>query len=128
MSRTFPVSIRTASAAAHAAALGVMGLLTKPSFRISNMFGPTERSKRALIGSVDSRSVIELALVHRLASPLWRLRRANAIETGLLNFRVKLCPRAGRTRPAGAVNRERPARGPMGIAKSLARTDETIRG
>jgi hypothetical protein len=44
-----------------------------------------------------------------------------------LNFRAKLCPRAGKTRPADPVNRERPARGPMDIAKSLARTDKTIR-
>jgi hypothetical protein len=39
--------------------------------------------ERDLIGSVDPRSVIELELVHRLASLLWRLRRAGAIETGL---------------------------------------------
>ena len=39
--------------------------------------------ERALIASVDPRSVLELALVHRLASLLWRLRRASAIETGL---------------------------------------------
>ena len=39
--------------------------------------------ERTLVGSIDPRSVIELALVHRLASLLWRLRRANAIETGL---------------------------------------------
>src|SRR5215471_15522741 len=39
--------------------------------------------ERALIGSVDPRSVLELALAHRLASLLWRLRRASAIETGL---------------------------------------------
>jgi hypothetical protein len=39
--------------------------------------------ERALIGSVDPRSVLELQLVHRLASLLWRLRRASAIETGL---------------------------------------------
>src|SRR5262249_42905193 len=39
--------------------------------------------ERALVGSVDPRSVLELALVHRLASLLWRLRRASAIETGL---------------------------------------------
>jgi len=39
--------------------------------------------ERALIASVDPRSVIELALAHRLASLLWRLRRASAIETGL---------------------------------------------
>jgi hypothetical protein len=30
--------------------------------------------------------VIELALVHRLASLLWRLRRASAIETGLFQI------------------------------------------
>jgi hypothetical protein len=36
--------------------------------------------ERALIGSVDPRSVLELALVHRLASLLWRLWRASAIE------------------------------------------------
>jgi hypothetical protein len=39
--------------------------------------------ERDLIGSVDPRSVIELELVHQLASLLWRLRRACAIETGL---------------------------------------------
>jgi len=43
MSRTFSVSIRKANVADHAATVGVMGSLTKPSFRISNMFGPTER-------------------------------------------------------------------------------------
>jgi hypothetical protein len=42
--------------------------------------------ERALIASVDPRSVLDLALVHRLASLLWRLRRASAIETGLLEM------------------------------------------
>jgi hypothetical protein len=42
--------------------------------------------ERALIGSIDPRSVIELELVHRLASLLWRLRRASAIETGLFEI------------------------------------------
>src|SRR5215510_8680203 len=42
--------------------------------------------ERVLIGSVDPRSVIELALVRRLASLLWRLRRASAIETGLFEL------------------------------------------
>jgi len=46
--------------------------------------------ERALIGSIDPRSVIELALGHRLASLLWRLRRANAIETGLFEIRDEL--------------------------------------
>ena len=42
--------------------------------------------ERALVGSVDPRSVLELELVHRLASLLWRLRRASAIETGLFEL------------------------------------------
>jgi hypothetical protein len=46
--------------------------------------------QRALIGSVDPRSVLELALVHRLASLLWRLRRASAIETGLFEIQGEL--------------------------------------
>jgi hypothetical protein len=46
--------------------------------------------ERTLIGSVDPRSVIELALVHRLASLLWRLRRASAIETGLFEIQGEL--------------------------------------
>jgi hypothetical protein len=46
--------------------------------------------ERALVGSVDPRSVIELALAHRLASLLWRLRRASAIETGLFEMQGEL--------------------------------------
>jgi len=39
--------------------------------------------ERLLIRSIDPRTAIELALIHRLANLLWRLRRASAIETGL---------------------------------------------
>src|SRR5262249_38672336 len=46
--------------------------------------------ERALIANVDPRSVLELALAHRLASLLWRLRRASAIETGLFEIHSKL--------------------------------------
>jgi hypothetical protein len=59
--------------------------------------------ERALIGRIDPRSVIELALGHRLASLLWRLRRANAIETGLLEIRDEL-PFACRTNPSRAFH------------------------
>src|SRR5262249_59881009 len=45
--------------------------------------------ERALIGSVDPRSVLELALVHRLTSLLWRLSRASAIETGLFEMHAR---------------------------------------
>ena len=64
------------------------------------------RSYRAfehtLIGSVDPRSAIELALVHRLASLLWRLRRASAIETGLFEIQGELL----------LARRQDPSRGP----------------
>jgi hypothetical protein len=46
--------------------------------------------ERALIGSVHPRTEIELALVHRLASLLWRLRRASAVETGLFEIQGEL--------------------------------------
>ena len=45
--------------------------------------------ERALIGSVDPRSALELVLAHRLASLLWRLRRACAIETGLFEMQAE---------------------------------------
>ena len=58
--------------------------------------------ERLLIRSVDPRSVIELALVHRLASLLWRLRRACAIETGLFEMQGELL----------SARRQDPSRGP----------------
>ena len=36
--------------------------------------------------------MIELALIHRLASLLWRLRRASAIETGLFELQGEALP------------------------------------
>src|SRR6516225_6152547 len=55
--------------------------------------------ERTLIGSVDPRSAVELALAHRLASLLWRLRRASAIETGLFEMQGEL-PLAQRQAPS----------------------------
>jgi hypothetical protein len=46
--------------------------------------------------------VIELALIHRLASLLWRLHRAIAIETGLFELQVEALP----------ARRQDPSRGP----------------
>jgi len=51
--------------------------------------------ERTLIGNIDPRSVIELALVHRLASLLWRLRRASAIETALFEIQSELLSARG---------------------------------
>jgi hypothetical protein len=83
-------STRPANAADHAAAHGVTGSLIRLSLRPSKIFDPTERSSVPLIGSIDPRSAIELTLVHRLASLLWRLRRASAIETGLFEIEDEL--------------------------------------
>jgi hypothetical protein len=58
--------------------------------------------ERTLVGSVDPRSVLELALVHRLASLLWRLRRASAIETGLFEIQAEFL----------VARRQAPSRGP----------------
>src|SRR5262245_3132554 len=58
--------------------------------------------ERALIASVDPCSALELALAHRLASLLWRLRRACAIATGLFEMQ-------GEVRSA---RRQDPSRGP----------------
>ena len=83
--------------------------------------------ERVLIGSVDPRSVIELELVHRVEASSGAFVVPVRSKPGCLSSTVKLCPRAGRTRPAGPVNRERPPRGSMAIAKAAARTDESIR-
>jgi hypothetical protein len=57
--------------------------------------------ERALIGSVDPRSALELALAHRLASLLWRLRRACAIETGLFEIQGELLSARGQAPSSG---------------------------
>src|SRR5262249_57324165 len=57
--------------------------------------------ERALIASVDPRSALELALAHRLASLLWRLRRASAIETGLFEIQGELLSARGKAPSRG---------------------------
>ena len=42
-----------------------------------------------IMAEYDPKSVIERGLTRRLASLLWRLRRASLIETGLLNLQVE---------------------------------------
>jgi hypothetical protein len=84
--------------------------------------------ERALIGSIVPRSVIELALAHRLASLLWRLRRACAIETGLFEIQGELLsarrqdPSRGPSQPGALPT----ATGANGHSKALVRTDVRI--
>jgi hypothetical protein len=69
--------------------------------------------ERLLIRSIDPRTAIELALVHRLANLLWRLRRANAIETGLFEIHGEFPP----------VQRQGPSRGQPGAVQSPGRAN-----
>jgi hypothetical protein len=62
--------------------------------------------ERALIASVDPRSALELALAHRLARLLWRLRRASAIETGLCEIQAEFLLAHGQG-PSGDPNQSR---------------------
>jgi hypothetical protein len=89
--------------------------------------------ERALIASVDPRSVIELALVHRLASLLWRLRRASAIETGLFEIQGGELLSARRQAPsrgpsqAGTLQAAAGANGHSKLPGSNGRDDPTAR-
>ena len=57
----------------------------------------------AVTADFEAPSAVERELVLRLASLLWRLRRASAIEAGL--FKIQACALVGRRR---RVRRERP--------------------
>jgi len=85
--------------------------------------------ERALIGSVDPRSVLELALAHRLASLLWRLRRASAIETVLFEIQGELQSERQQVRTRGPGNRRRSKLTfkPTATRSPLVRAGETIR-
>jgi hypothetical protein len=78
--------------------------------------------ERALVGSINPRSVIELALVHRLASLLWRLRRANAIETGLFEIQGKFLLARPQCPP------HRPSQPGTFPARTLANGHKTVLG
>ena len=53
----------------------------------------------AIIADYDAQTAVERELVLRLASLLWRLRRATAIETDLLRIQAEiLCERRGQRR------------------------------
>lgn len=49
----------------------------------------------AIIADYDAQSAVERELVLRLASALWRLRRATAMETGLFSIEVDYLSAAG---------------------------------
>jgi hypothetical protein len=60
----------------------------------------------AVIADYDARTVLERELVLRLASLLWRLRRATALETELLRIQAEIL-RERREQTRAQANRER---------------------
>jgi hypothetical protein len=87
--------------------------------------------ERSIVGSFDPRTVAELELIHRLASLLWRLRRASAIETGLLQMQGEFLlgnsdrQLACSPRETSAVSRPRKANGHHGnLPLNSTRTDD----
>jgi hypothetical protein len=95
---------------------------------IENLEDPREYRafELSIVSSFGPRTVIELALIHRLTSLLWRLRRASAIEAGLLGMQGEFLlgnSEIQPTHPAGgmpAVPNSRKANGshvPLNLTK-----------
>jgi hypothetical protein len=59
----------------------------------------------AIIADYDARSTVERELVLRLASLLWRLRRATTIETGLFELEAEDLREAGRSHQVSPISR-----------------------
>ena len=60
----------------------------------------------AIIADYDAQSAVERELVLRLASLLWRLRRATTIETGLFEIEAEHLGDAARSHQVGPASRE----------------------
>ena len=65
------------------------GLWRRPLSAFSKTPPPIKALQRAIYADYHPRSTFELQLVARLVSLLWRLRRAVAIESGLLNIQAE---------------------------------------
>jgi hypothetical protein len=74
----------------------------------------------AIIADYDAQSAVERELVLRLASLLWRLRRATTIETGLFEIEAEHLNEAGRSHQVSPASREmvRALLGPHAAASS----------
>ena len=60
----------------------------------------------AITADYDAQSAVERELVLRLASLLWRLRRATTIETGLFEMEAEQVDETGRGRQVNTASRE----------------------
>src|SRR5262249_60822260 len=122
MSPILPASVPRTNAADHAAALGVTGLLTKPSFRVSKMFGPTEPS------SVPSSAVLILDPRSSLLSLIgWQACCRDFVgpagsKLACFRCRVHFYSHASRQRHAHLVNTAPPSPTPTATATAPHRT------
>src|SRR5580700_1397611 len=64
--------------------------------------GDYKAFEAAITADYDAQSAVERELVLRLASALWRLRRATAVETGLFNIEADQ-PSAAQPMPAHSL-------------------------
>jgi hypothetical protein len=76
----------------------------------------------AIIADYDAQSAVERELVLRLASLLWRLRRATEIETGLFEIQAEHLSNAGRSHQVSLASRE-VVRALFGPGKSISSPD-----
>jgi hypothetical protein len=76
--------------------------------------------QRRILRAFKPRSTMEQELVGRLVSLLWRLRRATAIETGLIDIHGKIVHEQG-TAPAEARHQRGPSSTITSIPTALAR-------
>jgi hypothetical protein len=60
----------------------------------------------AVVADYDAQSVVERELVLRLASLLWRLRRATTIETGIFEIEAEHLSDAARSHQVSSASRE----------------------
>lgn len=73
----------------------------------------------AVIAGYDARTAVERELVLRLASLLWRLRRATAIETDLVRIQAEILREPRSARPTSVPN------SPRVVGNALAPRTET---
>ena len=68
--------------------------------------GDYKAFEAAIIADYDAQSAVERELVLRLASLLWRLRRATTIETGLFETEAGRLSEAGRSKQVSPASRQ----------------------
>ena len=76
----------------------------------------------AIIADYDAQSAVERELVLRLASLLWRLRRATTMETGLFEIQAEHLSGFGQARQVDPASREIIARCSGGLTRSVSTT------